>query len=108
MLSVKLSRDERIKLDVLSLKAYGVSGRWKKLYDRGVLGHSGYRLGQGKGGWRAGNQKTLVRVWSPQYYSIGTIRRIMLNRIRLNDWYSALERAKEVQALSKVLDGKTD
>jgi hypothetical protein len=101
---MNLKRAERLKLDILSLKAFGVSTRWQKLYTRGVLGHSGYKLGPGKGGWRAGNQKTLVRVWSPQYYSIGTIRRIMLNRIKMRDWYTSLEKAKEVQALSKVLD----
>jgi hypothetical protein len=79
-----LSRHERAKLNWLSLKAFGAAGRWKKLYDRGFLLPNGYKLGLGKGGWRAGTgQARVVRKRISVYYSIGVIRRIMLNRIRI-------------------------
>ena len=81
--STKLNRNERIKLNILSLRAYGVSGKWQKMYSRGCLVPDGYLFGMGKGGWRSGAQKTLVRRWTTARFSIGVIRKIMLNRIRM-------------------------
>lgn len=55
------------------------------MWTRGCLTPNGYVIGQGKGGWRAGKQVQLVRKWTTSYFSIGTIRRIMVNRIRMNE-----------------------
>jgi hypothetical protein len=80
-----LSKDERLKLNILSLRAYGVSSKWYTLFSRGCLLNAGVVLGQGKGGWRAGNQKTVVRLRKMGYFSIGVIRKIMQNRIKFLD-----------------------
>lgn len=86
-----MTRDERLKLDVLSLKAYGTSSRWQKIYNRGFLLQSGFKVADGKGGWRSGNQKTLVPIRSAHRFSIGTIRRIMLNRLKMFEAYRAAQ-----------------